>query len=102
MVLIAALSLVAVVAGCLGRSGPAPVPLRLGWVLSPASNTVTIQVTSPAGTAGEQVLARSQMAVSEDGGGPPATGPRPARRSGCRCPRAPGPPWWSSSPARSS
>ena len=70
MVLIAALSLVAVVAGCLGRSAPAPVPLRLGWVLSPASNTVTIQVTSPAGTAGEQVLARSQMAVSEDGGGP--------------------------------
>ena len=70
MVLIAALSLVAVVAGCLGRSGPAPVPLRLGWVLSPASNTVTIQVTSPAGTAGEQVLARSRVAVSEDGGGP--------------------------------
>ena len=70
MVLIAVLSLVAVVAGCLGRSGPAPVPLQLGWVLSPASNTVTIRVTSPAGTAGEQVLARSRVAVSEDGAGP--------------------------------
>jgi peptidoglycan/xylan/chitin deacetylase (PgdA/CDA1 family) len=70
VVLIAALSLVAVVAGCLGRSRPAPVPLQLGWVLSPASNTVTIQVTSPAGTAGKQVLARSRVAVSEDGDGP--------------------------------
>jgi hypothetical protein len=63
------LSVVALVASCLGRSSPAPVPLRLGWAFSPASNTVTIQMTSPAGTAGRQVLAQSRLAVSEHGGG---------------------------------
>src|SRR5262249_33523339 len=37
--------------GCLGRSGPAaaPVPFRVAWALSPASNTVTIRVTAPPG-----------------------------------------------------
>ncbi|HWN60543.1 MAG TPA: hypothetical protein VNO25_07710, partial [Streptosporangiaceae bacterium] len=35
MVLIAVLSLVALIAGCLGRSGPAPVPLNVAWVFSP-------------------------------------------------------------------
>ncbi len=69
MVLAAVLSLVAVIAGCLGRSGPAPVPLGVAWVFSPASNTVTIRVTSQAGTAGRQVLAQSRLAVSENGSG---------------------------------
>ncbi len=69
MVLVAVLSLVAVIAGWLGRSGPAPVPLRFAWVFSPASNTVTIRVTSQAGTAGRQVLAQSRLAVSENGDG---------------------------------
>jgi peptidoglycan/xylan/chitin deacetylase (PgdA/CDA1 family) len=69
MVLVAVLSLVAVIAGCLTRSGPAPVPLHVAWVFSPASDTVTIRVTSQAGTAGRQVLAQSRLAVSENGGG---------------------------------
>jgi peptidoglycan/xylan/chitin deacetylase (PgdA/CDA1 family) len=69
MVLIAVLSLVALIAGCLGRSGPAPVPLHVAWVFSPASNTVTIRVTPQAGTAGQQVLAQSRLAVSENGNG---------------------------------
>jgi peptidoglycan/xylan/chitin deacetylase (PgdA/CDA1 family) len=63
------LSLVAVVASCLGRSDPAPVPLRLEWAFSPASNTVTIKLTSPAGTASRQVVAQSQLTVSAHGGG---------------------------------
>ncbi len=62
------LSLVALVAGCLVGSGPAPVPLGLGWAFSPASNTVTIQLTSPAGTAVRQVAAQSRLTVSEHGG----------------------------------
>jgi peptidoglycan/xylan/chitin deacetylase (PgdA/CDA1 family) len=62
------LSLVALVAGCLARSGPAPVPLGLGWAFSPASNTVTIRVTSPAGSAVRQVVAQSRLTVSEHGG----------------------------------
>jgi peptidoglycan/xylan/chitin deacetylase (PgdA/CDA1 family) len=69
MVLVAVLSLVALIAGCLGRSGPAPVPLHVAWVFSPASNTVTIQVTPQAGTPGQQVLAQSRLAVSENGNG---------------------------------
>ena len=69
MVLVALLSLIAVIGGCLGRSGPAPVPLRVAWVFSPASNTVTIRVTPPAGSAGRQVLAQSRLAVSENGNG---------------------------------
>jgi len=68
MVLGVPLTLVAVIAGCLGPSGPAPVPLNLAWTLSPASNSVTVQVTSPAGTSGRQVLAHSQVAVSENDG----------------------------------
>ncbi len=69
MVLVALLSLVALVGGCLGRSGAAPVPLRVAWVLSPSSNTVTIRVTPQAGTAGRQVLAQSRLAVSENSNG---------------------------------
>jgi Polysaccharide deacetylase len=60
------LSLVAVIAGCLSQSGPAPVALRLGWAFSPASNSVTIHLTSPPGTT---VLAQSRLTVSEHGGG---------------------------------
>jgi peptidoglycan/xylan/chitin deacetylase (PgdA/CDA1 family) len=70
MVLVAVLSLVALIGGCLGRSGSAAVPLRVGWVFSPASNTVTIRVTpaaGSAGSAGQQVLARSRLSVSENG-----------------------------------
>src|SRR5580693_4360496 len=69
MVLVAVLSLVALIAGCLGRSGPAPVRLHVAWVFSPASNTVTIRVTPQAGTVGQQVLAQSRLAVSENGNG---------------------------------
>ena len=69
MVLVALLSLVAVIAGWLGRSGTAPVPPRLAWVFSPASNTVTIRVTLPAGPSARQVLAQSRLAVSENGNG---------------------------------
>lgn len=68
MVLGVPLTLVAVIAGCLGRSGPAPVPLNLAWTLSAASNSVTVRVTSPAGTSGRQVLSHSQVAVSENDG----------------------------------
>jgi len=70
VVLAAVLSLVAIIAGCLGRSGPAPVPpvsLRVAWVFLPASDTVTIRVTPQAGPAGRQVLAQSRLAVSENG-----------------------------------
>jgi peptidoglycan/xylan/chitin deacetylase (PgdA/CDA1 family) len=66
MVLGVPLTLVAVIAGCLGRSGPAPVPLNLAWTLSPASNSVTVWVTSLSGTSGRQVLAHSQVSVSEN------------------------------------
>ncbi len=69
MLAVVLLSVVALVASCLGGSSPAPVPLRLGWAFSPASNTVTIRVTSPAGTAARQILAQSRLAVSEHGGG---------------------------------
>jgi peptidoglycan/xylan/chitin deacetylase (PgdA/CDA1 family) len=69
VVFVAVLSLVALIAGCLGRSGPAPVPLRVAWVFSPASNTVTIRITPQAGTAGQQVVAQSRLAVSENGNG---------------------------------
>jgi peptidoglycan/xylan/chitin deacetylase (PgdA/CDA1 family) len=67
MLAVASVSLVALVAGCLGLSGasPVPVPLQLRWAFSPATNTVTIRLTSPA-TAGQQVLARSRLAVSEE------------------------------------
>jgi peptidoglycan/xylan/chitin deacetylase (PgdA/CDA1 family) len=69
VLVVALLSLVGLVGGCLGRSGPASaVPFRVAWSLSPASNTVRIRVTSPAGTAG-QVLAQSRLAVSENGNG---------------------------------
>jgi hypothetical protein len=67
MVLVVALSLVALIAGCLARSGSAPAPLRVAWDFSPASNTVTIRVAPPDGTdgtAGRQVLAQSRLAVS--------------------------------------
>ena len=59
------LSLVALVASCLGRASAAPIPLRLGWTFSPASNTVTIRFT---GTGIRPVLARSQLAVSTHDG----------------------------------
>jgi peptidoglycan/xylan/chitin deacetylase (PgdA/CDA1 family) len=68
------ISIVALVAGCLADSGhasPAAVPLQLSSVLAPASNTVTVTVSAPAGTAGEQLLAHSTVAVSEAGGASP-------------------------------
>jgi len=61
--------LVVLVAGCLARPGPASVPLRVGWVFSPAASAVTIRVTSPAGTAGQRVLEQSRLDVSEHAGG---------------------------------
>ena len=68
------ISIVALVAGCLadpGHASPAAIPLQLSSVLAPASNTVTVTVSAPAGTAGEELLAHSTVAVSEAGGGSP-------------------------------
>jgi peptidoglycan/xylan/chitin deacetylase (PgdA/CDA1 family) len=65
---LALVELVTLVAGCLSRPAAALVPLHLGWVFSPVSDTVTIRVTSPAGTTGRRVLAQSQLAVSEHAG----------------------------------
>jgi peptidoglycan/xylan/chitin deacetylase (PgdA/CDA1 family) len=69
VVLVAVLSLVALIAGCLGRSGSAPVSLRVAWAFSPASNTVTIRITPQAGTVGQQIVAQSRLAVSENSNG---------------------------------
>jgi peptidoglycan/xylan/chitin deacetylase (PgdA/CDA1 family) len=66
---VVAVELVVLVAGCLARPGPVSVPLRLGWAFSPVSHAVTIRVTSPAGPAGRRVLAQSRLAVSEHAGG---------------------------------
>jgi hypothetical protein len=66
---LAFVEVVTLVAGCLSRPAPALVALRLGWVFSPVSDTVTIRVTSPAGTTGRRVLAQSRVAVSEHGRG---------------------------------
>jgi peptidoglycan/xylan/chitin deacetylase (PgdA/CDA1 family) len=66
---LALVELVTLVAGCLSRPVAALVPLHLAWAFSPVSDTVTIRVTSPAGTTGQRVLAQSQLAVSEHAGG---------------------------------
>ncbi|MGH3160783.1 MAG: polysaccharide deacetylase family protein [Streptosporangiaceae bacterium] len=66
---LALVELVTLVAGCLSRPVTALVPLHLGWAFSPVSDTVTIRVTSPAGTPGRRVLAQSQLAVSERAAG---------------------------------
>ena len=66
---LALVEVVTLVAGCLSRPVAALVPLHLGWAFSPVSDTVTIRVTSPAGTTGRRVLAQSQLAVSEHAGG---------------------------------
>ena len=66
---LALVELVTLVAGCLSRPVTALVPLHLGGAFSPVSDTVTIRVTSPAGTTGQRVLAQSQLAVSEHAGG---------------------------------
>lgn len=63
------LSLVALVASCLCRAGPAPVPFRLAWAFSPASNLVKVRLRAPAGTTGWRILAASRLAVSENGDG---------------------------------
>jgi len=39
------------------------------WVLSPASNTVTIRLTPGGGSAGRRTMARSHLTVIEDGNG---------------------------------
>jgi len=62
------LALVMLAGGLLGRPAPAPV-LRLAWAFSPASNTVTVRVTRPAGTSGQLILDKSRLAVSADGNG---------------------------------
>ena len=68
-IVLALVELVTLVAGCLSRPVTALVPLHLGWAFSPVSDTVTIRVTSAAGTTGRQVLAQSQLAVSEHASG---------------------------------
>jgi peptidoglycan/xylan/chitin deacetylase (PgdA/CDA1 family) len=67
--LLALVELGTLVAGCLSRPAAALVPLHLGWAFSPVSDTVTIRVTSPAGTTGRRMLAQSQLAVSEPADG---------------------------------
>src|SRR5207248_9931082 len=57
-----------VVAGLGQRAVPAGAP-HLAWALSPSSNTVTIRLTPGDGHASRQILARSQLMVSEDGNG---------------------------------
>ena len=69
VVVVVAVELVTLVAGCLARPSLAAVPLRLDWAFSAASHAVTIRVTSPAGQAGQRVLAQSRLAVSEHAGG---------------------------------
>lgn len=69
MVVVAVLVLATLVWGLLGGPDPPPVPLRLAWAFSPASNTVTVRLTAPAGTAGRQILAGSRLAVGENGEG---------------------------------
>ena len=68
-IVLALVEVVTLVAGCLSRPGAGVIPLHLGWAFSPVSDTVTIRVTSPAGTTGRRVLAQSQLAVSERVGG---------------------------------
>jgi Polysaccharide deacetylase len=66
MVIAGLLALTVLVGSLLGRSNPAPV-LRVVWTLSSASNTVTVRVTRPAGTSGQQVLTQSRLVVSAVG-----------------------------------
>jgi peptidoglycan/xylan/chitin deacetylase (PgdA/CDA1 family) len=47
-----------------GASAKSP---ALTWVLSPATNTVTIRLTSASGPSGRWILARSRVVVSKDG-----------------------------------
>lgn len=68
-IVLALVEVVTLVAGCLSRPRAAVIPLHVGWAFSPVSDTVTIRVTSPTGTTGRQVLARSRLAVSERVGG---------------------------------
>jgi peptidoglycan/xylan/chitin deacetylase (PgdA/CDA1 family) len=68
-IVLALVEVVTLVAGCLSRPRAAVIPLHLGWAFSPVSDTVTIRVTSPAGTTGRQVLARSRLVVSGRVGG---------------------------------
>jgi peptidoglycan/xylan/chitin deacetylase (PgdA/CDA1 family) len=70
VLVIGLLALTALAGGLPGRLGPRPAPPRFVWAFSPASNTVTIRVSHPAGTPG-RMLAGSRLAVSEDGDGPP-------------------------------
>src|SRR2546423_11506147 len=84
---LALVELVTLVAGCLSRPVTALVPLHLGWAFSPVSDTVTIRVTSPAGTTGRRLLAQSQLAVSEHAGGRTRRG-----SGGGGAERGPGPP----------
>jgi peptidoglycan/xylan/chitin deacetylase (PgdA/CDA1 family) len=71
VLVIALVMTVTLLAGLLGRPGQAQVALRLAWVFSPASNTVTVRVVLPAGTPGRQILAGSHLAASENGNGQP-------------------------------
>jgi len=67
----AALILIGVVVAGLGQRAvniPAGAP-HLAWALSPSSNTVTIRLTPGDGQLSRQILAHSQLTVSEDGNG---------------------------------
>ena len=47
--------------------GASAMPPALTWTLSPATNTVTIRLTSGSGPSGRQIRARSRLVVSRDG-----------------------------------
>jgi len=47
--------------------GASAVSPALTWTLSPATNTVTIRLTSASGPSGRRILARSHLVISKDG-----------------------------------
>jgi peptidoglycan/xylan/chitin deacetylase (PgdA/CDA1 family) len=62
------LVLIGLAVAALGQRAVLGAP-HLAWALSPSSNTVTIRLTPGDGRLSRQILARSQLTVSEDGNG---------------------------------
>jgi peptidoglycan/xylan/chitin deacetylase (PgdA/CDA1 family) len=62
------LVLIGLVVAALGQRAVLGAP-HLAWALSPSSNTVTIRLIPGDGRLSRQILARSQLTVSEDGNG---------------------------------
>jgi peptidoglycan/xylan/chitin deacetylase (PgdA/CDA1 family) len=62
------LVLIGLAVAALGQRAVLGAP-HLAWAFSPSSNTVTIRLTPGDGRLSRQILARSQLTVSEDGNG---------------------------------